>query len=185
VDVTDELTEGESITLETDLVILVTGMEARANDALVDVLKIPVGRDGFFNEVHPKLRPVETVMDGLLIAGAAQGPKSLPESVASAMSAVAKTGALLLKGYLDLEPFVASVDPGLCTWCNACAEACPYQAIGEAPHGDKTVAVVNPAICKGCGVCVAPCESKAINVEGYTHDQITSMIDALAEEVVA
>lgn len=182
VQVTDQLTGDEKIAINPDLVVLVTGMEARANAELIDVLKLPVGLDGFFNEIHPKLRPVETVLDGILIAGAAQGPKNVPESVTSSMSAVGKSAALLMKGYIDLDPFVAKVDPELCVWCGACAEECPYNAIGEVLAGDKSVAVVNSTICKGCGVCVAACEPKALEVEGYSHAQVTSMIDALARE---
>ena len=41
------------------------------------VLKLPVGNDGFFNEIHPKLRPVETIVDGVLICGACQAPKNV------------------------------------------------------------------------------------------------------------
>jgi len=88
VTVKDLLTSGEEISIPADLVVLVTGMEARPNEELVDVLKLPVGRDGFFNEIHPKLRPVETVLDGILIAGASQGPKDVPESIASASSGI-------------------------------------------------------------------------------------------------
>ncbi len=77
VKVKDRLTGGEEIEIETDLVVLVTGMVPRANAQLVNVLKLPIGKDGFFNEIHPKLKPVETVIDGLFIAGAAQGPKTL------------------------------------------------------------------------------------------------------------
>jgi len=180
----DQLTGGEEISLNSDLVVLVTGMEARPNRELIDVLKLPLGKDGFFNEIHPKLRPVETVMDGILIAGSAQGPKNVHESTISAMSAVAKSAALLMKGYVDLEPFIATVDPDLCTWCDACDKACPYGAISKAEKGDKAIAQINTAICKGCGACVSACETRAISVEGYTHQQITGMIDALAGEVV-
>lgn len=183
VTVKDQLTGGEEITLRPDLVVLVTGMQACANDELVDTLKLPVGLDGFYNEIHPKLRPVETVMDGIMIAGACQGPKNVPESAASAMAAAAKTGGLLMKGVLDLEPFVAVVDVDKCEWCGACAEACPYGAIGETKVDGKGVAEVNLAICKGCGACVPVCEPAAIAVEGYTHNQVTEMINALAREV--
>lgn len=180
--VVDQLTGGEEIAVNPDLVVLVTGMVARKNHDLVDVLKLPVGMDGFFNEIHPKLRPVETVLDGVLIAGASQGPKNIPESVSSSMSAVAKSAALLMKGYIDLEPFVARVDPNLCTWCGMCAEECPYDAIAEVQEDGHNIATVNTTICKGCGVCVAACEPKALEVEGYTHRQVTSMIDALIKE---
>ncbi len=179
----DQLTGGETLELRPDLVVLVTGMEASSNAALVDVLKLPVGQDGFLNEIHPKLRPVETVLDGVLIAGAAQGPKNLPESVASAMASVAKAGALLLKGYIDLAPFVATVDPLACTGCWACLPACPYGAIGELDEGGRRVAAVNQTLCKGCGGCVPSCPEEALAVEGYTHQQVKAMIDALAKEV--
>ncbi|MEW5994764.1 MAG: 4Fe-4S binding protein, partial [Candidatus Zixiibacteriota bacterium] len=179
----DQLTDGEEVTLGADLVVLVTGMETRPNAELNDVLKLPVGKDGFFNEIHPKLRPVETVMDGILIAGTAQGPKNVPESMISAMSAVAKSAGLLMKGFVDLEPFVAVVDADLCTWCDACKQVCPYDAISKVEKADRIIAAVNNALCKGCGACVPACETQAISVEGYTHQQITAMIDALAKEV--
>ena len=78
VSTTDVLTEGLEVTLPVDLVVLVTGMVPRENAALTDLLKLPLGTDGFYNEIHPKLRPVETVVDGVLIAGTCQGPKTAP-----------------------------------------------------------------------------------------------------------
>jgi len=180
VTVQDELTENEEIEIQPDLVVLVNGMIPRSDVTdLVDVLKLPLGIEGFFNEIHPKLRPVETVIDGVFIAGAAQGPKTLPESVSSSISAVAKSAGLLLKGYIDLAPFIAVVDPDLCKWCGACAQACPYNAISMIEHEGKEIAAVNKAICKGCGPCVPVCEPQAINVEGYRNDQIMAMIEAM------
>ncbi len=181
--VKDRLTGGEEIEIPTDLVVLVTGMVPRENSDLVHVLKVPVGREGFFNEIHPKLRPVETVIDGVFIAGAAQGPKNTAESVASSMSAVAKTAGLLLKGYVDLEPLVARVDTDACTWCGKCLEACPYEAVEkvEAPDG-REVAEISPVLCKGEGACVPVCPAGAIGVEGYARREIESMIDALLKE---
>ncbi len=129
VKVKDRLIGGEDVEIDSDLLVLVTGMVPRENARLIDVLKLPVGKDGFFNEIHPKLRPVETVLDGVFIAGASQGPKNLAESVASSMAAVSKTAALLLKGYVDLEPLVASVETDMCTWCGECQKVCPYDAI--------------------------------------------------------
>jgi heterodisulfide reductase subunit A len=183
VKVKDRLTGGEEIEIDPDLVVLVTGTVPGENANLVNLIKLPVGKDGFFNEIHPKLRPVETVIDGVFIAGAAQGPKTLAESVASAMAAVSKSAALLLKGYVDLEPLVAKVDPELCTWCNACLEVCPYEAIQRVSFDGKEIAEVNAILCKGEGACVPVCPHRAIDVEGYTNEQIGSMIDALAKEV--
>jgi heterodisulfide reductase subunit A len=179
----DTLLEGESLEIPADLVVLVTGMVPRENAELVKVLKLPLDAGGFFNEIHPKLRPVETVIDGVFIAGAAQGPKTLAESVASAMAAVSKGAALLLKGYVDLPPIVAKVDPERCTWCGACAAVCPYEGtVARVMQDGKEVAAIQPALCKGCGGCVPACPADALDLEGYTTEQVNAMIDALASE---
>ncbi len=178
----DTLSGGAEVEIPTDLVVLVVGMVPRENAALTGVLKLPIGREGFFNEIHQKLRPVETVVDGVFLAGTAQGPKNVAESVASALSSVSKTAGILLKGYVDLDPLVAKVDASACTWCGACAEACPYGAIEEVVEGEKHIARVVPVSCKGEGACVPVCTAQAIEVEGYTHDQVLAMIDALAAE---
>ena len=117
-------------------------------------------------------------MDGVFIAGAAQGPKTLAESVASSLAAVSKSAALLLKGYVDLEPFVATVDPGRCVWCDTCTEACPYGAIERVSWEGREVARIIPALCKGGGACVPACPEEAIALEGYTDEQVRAMIDA-------
>jgi heterodisulfide reductase subunit A len=183
--VRDELLGGETIEVPADLVVLVTGMVPRENARLREVLKLPVDKGGFFNEIHPKLRPVETVIDGVFIAGASQGPKTVAESVTASMAAVAKGAGLLLKGYVDLAPLVAIVDPAACAWCGECAKACPYDgAIEKVRTGGGEVAVVHSALCKGCGGCVPVCPCDAINVEGTTTVQVEAMIDALIGEAV-
>ena len=181
--VQDTLAGKEELEVSADLVVLVTGMEPRENDRLNQVLKLPVSPDGFYKEIHPKLRPVETTIDGVFIAGAAQGPKTLSESVASALAAVAKTGSLLKKGHVDLEPLVAQVDNDICTWCDECLKACPYNAIEKMICGEKDVASVIASLCKGEGACVPVCPRDAIAVEGYRNDQILAMIDASLKEV--
>ena len=182
VTVRDLLTGGEEIGVPVDLVVLVTGMAARQNDGLTRVLKLPLGADRFYNEIHPKLRPVETVIDGVYIAGSCQGPKNAGESVISSLSAVAKAAALLVKGYVDLQPFVAFVRSELCVWCGKCAAACPYSAIEKTAYGDKEVAQVVDVLCKGCGACLPVCPLDATQMKGYTDEQIEAMIDVLARE---
>jgi heterodisulfide reductase subunit A len=179
VKVKDVLTYGEELDIESDLVVLVTGMEPRANDSLSDVLKLPVGLDGFFKEIHPKLRPVETVIDGVFVAGAAQAPRNSAESVASALAAAAKTAALLKKGYVELEPLIAAVDEDACIWCDKCLEACPYSAVAKAWSGEKEIAEIDAATCKGCGCCVPVCPNGALHVKGYSDGQIRAMIGAM------
>ena len=183
--VRDGLLGGEEIGIPADLVVLVTGMVPRENANLVNVLKLPIDAGGFFNEIHPKLRPVETLIDGVFISGAAQGPKTLAESVASSLAAVSKGAALLLKGYVDLSPLVAKVDTERCTWCGECEKTCPYDgAVEKVRQGEKEVAYVHPALCKGCGGCVPVCPVEAIDLEGYTNAQVKAMIDALVREAV-
>ena len=181
VTVRDLLTERAELALPVDLVVLVTGMVPRENRGLVDVLKLPAGSDGFFNEIHPKLRPVETVVDGVLIAGACQGPKTSGESVMSGLAAVTQSAAVLKKGYTELDPLVAIVEPEACTACGDCLTACPYDAISMAEEGDRHFAVISPTGCKGCGGCVPICPENAIDLLGYTDAEITSMIEALVE----
>jgi heterodisulfide reductase subunit A len=181
VTVRDLLTENTELAIPVDLVVLVTGMVPRANEELVGVLKLPAGSDGFFNEIHPKLRPVETVVDGVLIAGTCQGPKTSAESVASGLAAVTQSAAILKKGFTELSPLVALVDAAACTACGECLTACPYDAIAMGEEGGRHAAVISPTGCKGCGGCVPLCPENAIDLLGYTDAQITSMIDSLVE----
>jgi heterodisulfide reductase subunit A len=181
VTVRDMLTENTELAISVDLVVLVTAMVPRANEELVGVLKLPAGSDGFFNEIHPKLRPVETVVDGVLIAGACQGPKTSAESVASGLAAVTQSAAILLKGYTELDPLVAIVYPDDCTACGDCLTACPYDAISMTEEADRHWAVISPTGCKGCGGCVPVCPENAIDLLGYTDAQITAMIESLVE----
>ena len=185
VTVRDLLTAGEELTIPADLVVLVTGMVPRPNEELIQALKLPIGRDGFFNEIHPKLRPVETVVDGLLVAGACQGPKTASESVASGLAAVTQTAAVLKQGYAELDPQVAVVNADACTWCGACVEACPFGAISQVSVDGRTVAVIDAAGCKGCGACAPVCAEDAIDLLGYTDAQMRAMIDGLVAEPVA
>jgi heterodisulfide reductase subunit A len=185
VTVRDLLTGGEQLAIPVDLVVLVTGMVPRKNGELVGTLKLPLGSDGFFNEIHPKLRPVETVVDGVLIAGACQGPKSSAESVASGLAAVTQSAAVLRKGYAELDPLVADVDAIACTACGKCLTACPYDAISMAVQDGREVALISQTICKGCGGCVPVCPDDAIDLRGYTDAQIRAQIDSLLEVPVA
>lgn len=180
--INDILTAKREMSIEADLVVLITGMVPRANNSVSLLFKLPKGRDKFFNEIHMKLRPVETVIDGITICGACQGPKNIMESVNSALSAAAKSISYVSKGELELEPIIATIEKNLCTWCGACAEACPFDAIRIIKDETKDIAAVNNSVCKGCGMCLSVCPSNAINLIAYSDREIESMIDALAGE---
>jgi heterodisulfide reductase subunit A2 len=179
----DVLTDGEELAIPADLVVLVTGMVPRKNDELVKTLKLPVGNDGFLNEIHPKLRPVETVVDGVFICGACQSPKNSAEAVASGLAAVTQSAAILKRGYAELDPLIAVVDTDACSWCGLCLEACPYEAPREVEQDGNAVAFIDRAACKGCGGCVPVCPKNAIDLQGYTDAQIRAMIDGLLREL--
>jgi heterodisulfide reductase subunit A2 len=181
VKINDILTNNKELEVEADLVVLVTGMEPRKDNSVGNLFKLPKGRDKFFNEIHMKLRPVETVIDGITIAGTCQGPKNVMESVNSSLSAAAKSYSYISKGQLELEPIVAVVDKDNCTWCNACSKACPYDAVKKVSEDGKEFATINNSVCKGCGMCLPVCPTDAIDLVAYSNREIESMIDMLAK----
>lgn len=180
VTIEDILTGKKELSVEADLVVLVTGMVPRRDNFIGKLLKVPRGRDKFFNEIHMKLRPVETVIDGVTIAGASQGPKNVMESMNSALSAASKSFSLISSGELELEPTVATVAQSVCEWCGKCQEACPYDAFIKMEKEGKIVAEVNTAVCKGCGMCLPVCPADAIELIGLTSEEVESMIDVLS-----
>jgi heterodisulfide reductase subunit A2 len=183
VKVKDELTKRQDMELDADLVILVTGMVPR-NDSkqIAGLLKIPIGNDNFFNEIHPKLRPVETVINGVFLGGSCQGPKNISESVQSSLSAAVKINALTKNPTIQLEPIIARVNFEACIWCGKCAEVCEYDAIHPLEMYGKSVASVNEAVCKGCGICAPVCPVDAIDLAQYSNAEIEGMIDGFSEK---
>ena len=181
VKVKDILSAGREMEVEADLIVLVTGMVPRQNENLSNLLKLPIGRDRFFNEIHMKLRPVETVIDGVFIAGTCQSPKNILETLNSSMAAAAKANSILTKGEISLEPTLAMVNPAACVLCDKCFKACVFDAIVEAEYDGRKVAKINVSNCKGCGMCTPVCPTDAIDLAGFTNAQVEGMIDALAE----
>ncbi len=185
VQVKDYLTYGEEIEIPVDLVVLAVGMMPRQVDDLVNMLKISRGADRFLLEAHPKLRPVEMAVRGIILAGTAQGPMNIQESLAAASAAAAKAASLLSLGKVELPPFVARVDPAKCNGNGACVTACLEEgAIALQTFVENGVevqrAVVTPANCTGCGACVGACPNRAIDVQAWTLAQYDAMVDAIA-----
>lgn len=188
VKVKDYLTWGEELEVPADLVVLAVGMTPDSIDDLVGLLKISPGTDRFLLEVHPKLRPVETAVPGIVLAGTAQGPMNIQESCAAAEAAASKVAGLLSQGVVQLEPFVAWVDPERCDNSGQCVEVCRYEdaiSLQTFSVNGRTAqrAVVSPANCAGCGACVSACPNRAIDLQGWELDQYEAMVDAIVADL--
>ncbi len=161
-----------------DMVILCNAIESRKDsDAVKRLFTLSKSPDGFFLERHPKLDPTSTTTDGVYIAGCAQGPKDIPDTVAQASSAAARILSYISKGEVEIDPVRAMVQEEFCSGCRICNNLCPYTAIEYLE--DKKVSHVNEALCKGCGTCVAACPSSAMTGQGFTDAQILAEINGL------
>jgi heterodisulfide reductase subunit A len=155
-----------------DLVVLSAGLEA--SDGTTDIARVAglqQGSAGFIKEYHPKFKPVDTQRSGIFVAGTAQGPKSIPDTIAQAKAAAARVISMLSTGFTMTPAQVAWSDPEVCIGCGVCETVCPQSAArltgGENPH-----AVVEVNSCRGCGICVAECPSGAMTLGGYSDEEI-------------
>jgi heterodisulfide reductase subunit A len=172
------ISEGREIEIEADLVVLANAIIPRKDtDELAKILKISRSADGYFLEAHPKLRPVDTFTDGIFIAGCCQSPKDIPDSVAQADGAAIKASIPLMKGEVEIDPLIASVNDDICAGCRTCESICPYGALSL---NDEKVMTVNDVVCKGCGACGSACPSGAISMIHYKNEQIFVQIEAMA-----
>lgn len=165
-----------------DMVLLSSGMQARHDSEEVSQLfKMGCGFDGFFTERHPKLAPVSTMTDGVFIAGACQGPKDIPETVAQAGAAASQVAKLINQGTVMMEPVRASIREDECSGCRICNNLCPYNAIEF--DDEKKVSRVITALCQGCGTCVAACPSSVIDGAHFTNTQVMAELKGLLWDV--
>ena len=173
---------GKLVAADVDLVILATAVEPQPDADRVAAL-FGLGRtpDGFFAEAHPKLRPVETSTAGVFLAGCAQGPRDVPDTVAHAGAAAMEAVGLFNRGEVTISPTVAVVEAVQCVGCGDCILACPYSAIARNGGGKVEI---NAALCHGCGTCAAACPAGAIIALHFTDEELVAQIDGLLALVV-
>jgi heterodisulfide reductase subunit A2 len=171
---------GEMFEREFDLVVLSIGMSFPATSRdIASLLKISLDKDKFFLEAHIKLRPFDTAVKGIFIAGSCSGPKDVEESINHGRASALKLYGFLNLGYAFVDPFISFVDPKRCSGCRMCEQACVAKAIKY--DEDKHVVHVEEAACMGCGLCNATCPSSAIGLKGYVDTIIADEISALLE----
>jgi heterodisulfide reductase subunit A len=169
---------GEFADVEADLVVLATGMVPRQETAeIAQLLKLSQSSDGFLLEAHPKLRPVDTASEGIFLAGCAQGPKDITDTVAQAKAAAASAMIPFARGKVFVESATCTIDEELCAGCGMCEEICPYGALKLDER--RGIMRANVVLCKGCGSCAATCPSNAITLMHFTPRQVMAQVDAL------
>lgn len=177
---------GRQMRLPVDMVVLSIGIEPRQDaEEVARTFGISCDADGWFEERHPKLDPVGTTTEGVFIAGCAQGPKDIPDSVAQGAAAAARVLSVIRQGVVKVEACTAVVDEMVCVGCGQCVQTCAYSAIEMVE--ERGVAHVVEALCKGCGTCVGTCPSKAIGLRHFTDRQLIAEMQgalfAMREEV--
>jgi heterodisulfide reductase subunit A len=170
---------GQKLVIDTDSVALAAAVIPSATTHEVSKLfKIPLNPDGFFQEAHVKLRPVDSAADGVFLCGIAHYPKHISETISQAYGAAGRAATILTKDSVVASGAICEVNENACVSCGGCISVCTYDAIDfhETPQGKK--ARVNPILCKGDGLCNSRCPTAAISLKHFTNEEIFSQIDA-------
>ena len=172
---------GTNVEIRADMVVLAMAIRpSKGVEELAKLLKISIDQNGFLTEAHPKLRPVESLSAGIYLAGCAQAPKDIPDTVAQATATAAMVSNLFVKDHLLHDPIITGVDEDLCSGCGLCVAVCPYDA--RKINREKGVVEVNEVLCEACGACAAACPSGAAQQKNFTDEQIGNMVRAILLE---
>ena len=178
-----ETEDGEPVKAEAEMVVLANAAIPKTTaPELARILGISLNKDGFFVECQPKIRPTDTDVPGIFLAGACQGLKDIPYSVAHGSAAAAQAADILSKETWTVEPLVARVTDDLCSGCRICETACPYHAVSVEKVGDKELAKVAEGLCRGCGICSSACPMDAITMPNYSDMQIVTQVKAVMKK---
>ncbi len=176
----------EDIEIASDLVVLSTPLVAGENEEINQLFKIPLDKNKFFLEAHPKLRPVDFATDGVFLCGSAQAPKLMDEAISQASAAASRACTILSRQFIETEGAVSIVNESKCIGCGTCVTVCPYNAPSLVDVKVKAEEVtyttkksrINPAACKGCGSCAAACPAGAITAQHFSSREIGEAIEA-------
>ncbi|MFZ2410843.1 MAG: FAD-dependent oxidoreductase, partial [Candidatus Methanoperedens sp.] len=179
------------IELASDLIVLSTPLVAGENKEINELFKIPLDKNKFFLEAHPKLRPVDFATDGVFLCGSAQAPKLIEEAISQASAAASRACTILSRKFIETEGAISVVNEAKCIGCGTCVTVCPYNApslydvtvkVEEVTYTTKK-SKINAASCKGCGSCAAACPAGAITAQHYSSKEIGEAIDAFQKGV--
>jgi len=182
VTVTDPIL-GQKLAIDADYLALAAAVIPSAGSQEISQLfKVSLSPDGFFQEAHVKLRPVDFAADGVFLCGIAHYPKHISETISQAYGAAGRAVTILTKDSVIASGAVCEVNESECVTCGACISVCKYGAIEfhDTPQGKK--ARVNPILCKGDGLCNAKCPTGAISLKHYTDEEVFRQIDAEVPE---
>ncbi len=172
---------GRECRVDADILTLSTGMVPEDVEELSSILKVARNEDGYFMEVHVKLKPVEMATEGVFVCGTAHSPKLIAETISQAMAAASRATTFLSQPHLTLSAVTARVEGDRCASCLVCVRSCPY----DVPRiNEQGVSEIDVALCRGCGTCVSECPAKAIELDWYEDRQVLIKVEALLEGVM-
>jgi heterodisulfide reductase subunit A len=171
---------GNEFTLPADFLVLTVGFEGDETiEAVKGQLKVSSNPEGFFQERHIKLGPLDFPADGIALCGCAKNPKTLKESCEEGIGAAMRASIPMKNGHIEAEGIVADIDLTNCNNCGLCYKRCPYGAIRVSEQKEPSVV---KALCKGCGLCAADCPKECITIVHYSDEQLLAQVEAALEE---
>jgi heterodisulfide reductase subunit A len=166
---------GETLNIDSDMVVLSTPLiQHKGGEEISKIFKIPLGSDGFFREAYMEMQSVALGVNGIYVCGAAQGPKSIDESITQAYAAASQAAIPMLLKRMKIPDITAEVDEERCIGCQLCVDICPFHAV----IFEEGKPIIVEAVCRGCGNCAASCPSKAISMKGFKDKQILAEVQA-------
>jgi quinone-modifying oxidoreductase subunit QmoB len=186
VTVKDSLLE-EEVVIESDLVVLATGMVPNNTDDLQLQYRLGKGLPEVeydFSDSHFICFPYETRRTGVYAAGTVRAPMDLGSGMEDGAGAMMKAVQCIESVKRGEAVHPRSGDqtyPELymerCTDCKRCTEECPF---GSYDEDEKGTPLPNPARCRRCGICVGSCPERVIGFSDFSINSVSAMIKSVS-----